>query len=300
MSMHLSLRLTCGVAALGLCTTLAACNNDPGSGTLRVQYSFDAITSCTEHEENVVDVRVELGDAVAVETVACDNAGGEIVLSADAKTYDLVVQGIDDEGDAVLDNLGGLIDDDRVEVIGGDDKVFPVTLGLVPATLLVNLSVRNNGVFAQCTSDAIIVEGIRVDAWGFAGQLHSHEFDLCEFDDFLPVPDEDRAINGRLFDRVVLQPLDGSGTAVGAPIEHDFAAPIGAGKSVQIAVECEGEDCTLTVLGGDPGTPPPDPTGGDPTGGDPTGGDPTGGDPTGGDPTGGDDTTGGADGTTGG
>lgn len=300
MSTHLPLRLSCGFAALGLLASLAACNNDPGSGTLRIQYSFDPVTSCTEHEENITEIRVELrdGDMVeATETVPCDNAGGELTISADARTYDLVVQGIDADGDAALDNLGGAITDDRVEVIGGDDKDVPVTLGLAPARLEVFLSVLNGGFPAQCTagSDIISVHGLRAEAWGTAGQLHSADFDYCDFVDFLPVPDETRLINGRLFQTVVLQPLDESGAPVGPTLQEDFAAPIGAGKSVRVAVECEASDCTVTVLAGDPGGP----TTGDPTTGDPTTGDPTTGDPTTGGSTdgtgdsGADDTTGG-------
>ncbi|MEX1369183.1 MAG: hypothetical protein AB1Z98_39005 [Nannocystaceae bacterium] len=284
-------RLSCGIAALGLTATLGACNNDPGSGSVRVQYAFDAITSCDQNEETVLTIEVELGDEVATESATCDNAGGELVLSAPAGTYDIVVRGIDSDGDVVLDNLGGQITDDRVEIIGGDDKDFPVTMGLVPARLEVNLSVLNNGVFAQCTSDAITVKGLRAEAWSFAGQLHTHDFDLCDFDDFLPVPDEDRMINGRLFDQAVLQPIDASGGAVGPALVVEFTGPIGAGKAVRLSVQCENEDCSAMVLSGDVGTTTDDPTG-DPTGGSDTAPGTTG-DPTAGDDTTGGDTTGG-------
>ena len=157
--MTLPARLSCGIAAIGLCATLGACNNDPGSGTLRVQYSFDSFTSCNEDAENVVDITVELGDDVATETVTCDNAGGEITISAPAGTYDIVVQGIDDVGDAVIDNLNDPITDDRVEVIGGDDKDFPVELGLIPARLEVIMQVINtgSGFPAMCGSTDIMI-----------------------------------------------------------------------------------------------------------------------------------------------
>lgn len=294
MTMPSPARLSRAVAAVGLFTALAACNNDPGSGTVTVNYSFDPITSCNEDQETVIDIEVEIGDDVATDSVSCENGGGDLTVTAPAGTYDIVVRGIDDVGDVVVDNLGGETSDDRIEIIGGDTLDFPVVLGLVPATLEVNLSVRNNGVFAQCTSDAITIKGLRAQAWGFSGQLKTHDFDLCDFDDFLPVPDDMREINGRLFDRAVLQPLDASGNPVGDPYDTQFAAPIGAGKSVRLAIECEDDSCDVIVLEGDPGpsemTTTDDPTGGDPTGGGDTDPGTTGGDPTGGDETGGDST----------
>ncbi len=291
MTMHLR-PLSCGIAALGLTIGLAACNNDPQSGTLRVQYDFATQTSCDQHPETVIDVRVEIGDALATETVTCDNAGGELVVSAPAGTHDILVQGIDPENDAVLDNLGGQITDDRVEVIGGESKDFPVELSLVPARLEVALVVTNNGIPAQCTSNSIMVQGLRAQAWNFAAglELRSHDFDLCEFDDFLPVPDEDRDINGRVFDAAVLQPIDANGGDVGPELEVPFAGPVGAGKAVQIQVSCAGDTCEATILEGDPGptTDTEDPTGGDPTSGGSTGMATTGGESgTGADSTGG-------------
>ena len=292
--MTLPARLSCGIAAIGLCATLGACNNDPGSGTLRVQYSFDSFTSCNEDAENVVDITVELGDDVATETVTCDNAGGEITISAPAGTYDIVVQGIDDVGDAVIDNLNDPITDDRVEEIGGDDKDFPVELGLIPARLEVIMQVINtgSGFPAMCGSTDIMIHGLQVEAASAAGGLKTHEFDLCDFTDIVAVPDDDREINGRLFDRVFLQPLDGMGGSVGDEIEIQFAQAVGAGKSVRIALTCEGDACTFEILQGEAGTTSNGSSGGDATAGE-TDGDTTGSmDDTGGDSTGGDSTGG--------
>lgn len=291
MSMTLPARLTCGIAALGLCATLGACNNDPGNGTVRVQYAFDSFTSCNEDAENVVEIMVEIGDSVATETVACDNAGGEITVSAPAGTYDILVQGIDDVGDPVIDNLNDPTTDDRVEFIGGDDKDFPVELGLIPARLEIIMQVINtgSGFPAMCGSTDIMIRGVEVEAASAAGGLKSHAFDLCDFTDIVAVPDEDREINGRLFDRVFLQPIDETGASVGDEIEIQFAQPVGAGKSVRIALTCEGDSCTYELLEGEVGTTTDDPTG-DPTGGSDTDPGTTTGDPTG---TGGGDTTGG-------
>lgn len=256
-----------GFAALGL-LALAACNNDPQSGNLTINYSFAPGVSCTEDQETVQDIRVEVGEEgmAGSEVAACDNAGGEIVLSGvGAGNYDLFVLGIDTEDDAVLDNLGGEMLDDRVEIIGGESKTVDVTLGLVPARLEVGLVVNNDGFPAQCSSTEIMVKGVRAEAWDFdsADLLKSHDFDLCDFDGFEAVPDEDRDINGRRFDGVVIQPIDATGNAVGPEIDFEFSGPVGAGKLARVSVECEGETCDVQLLEGDPGNTTSNPTTGD-------------------------------------
>jgi hypothetical protein len=289
MTMSLPSRLGRGLAVLGLPSllALAACNNDPQSGSLTINYSFAPGVSCDQHAELVQSVRVEVGglgeEAIASESVACDNAGGEIVLpGVAAGNYDLFVLGIDDEDDAVLDNLGGDMGDDRIEIIGGDPAQADVLLGLAPALLEVGLVVNNQGFPAQCSSTEIMVKGVRAEAWDFGSSdlLKSHEFDLCDFDGFEVVPDMERDINGRRFDGVVIQPIDGTGNPVGSAVDLVFSGPVGAGKVARVSVECEADVCDVQLLGGDAGTTTSDPTGEDPTGGDPTTGDPTTGDPT--------------------
>lgn len=293
MTTHMPARLRRGLAALGLlpllapCLTLVACNNDPQSGSLTINYRFEPAggVSCNEHAENVVDVRVEVGglgdDAIASESVTCDNAGGEIVLAGVAAgSYDLFALGIDDEGDAVLDNLGDEDEDDeRVEIIGGDTKTLEVALGLAPARLEVGLVVTNNAFPAQCASDEITIKGVRAQAWDNVNSelLKSYDFDLCDFAGYLPVPDEDREIKGRRFDGVVIQAIDAAGDPVGTSTRLDFDGPVGAGKLVQVSVECENQDetCVVEVLGGAAGTTTEDPTGGEATAGDATTGDAT-------------------------
>lgn len=299
MTMHYrSWKRAIAATSLAAPLTLAACNNDPESGGLTVNYDFAPNVSCDQNQESVSEIRVEIGEEgmTATQTADCDNAGGELVLTGvPAGSYDMFVLGIDADGDAALDNLGGEITDDRVEVIGGDSKSVNVTLGLAPARLEVRFQVQVNDFATPCGSDNIQIKGLRAQAWDFnsSDQLLSHDFDLCDFDQFLPVPDDEREINGRRFDAVVLQPLDASGAPFGTDIELDLGGPVGAGKLVQIDASCdEGEGtCNATVLGGDPGptTDTETPTGGDPsTGGDPT----TGTDPS----TGGADSTGGTTG----
>jgi hypothetical protein len=301
MTMYLRARLGRGLAALGLLPllALAACNNDPQSGGLTINYSFAQGVSCNGFAENVVDVRIDIGagEMVPTESVACDNNGGEVVLAGvPAGNYDLFAYGIDDADDAVLDNLGEEGEskgepDERVEIIGGDSKTMSVTLGLVPARLEVGLVVNNDSFPAQCSSTEIMIKGVRAEAWDYSAsdQLLSHDFDLCEFDGFETVPDEDRLINGRRFDNVVIQPLDAGGNPVGVSSSLIFDQPVGAGKAARVSVVCEADACDVQLLGGEAGTTTEDPTGEDPTGEDPTGEASTG------DSTGGADTTAGSD-----
>lgn len=275
-----------GIAALGL-LALAACNNDPENGSLTITYSFAPGVSCNENQELVEEIRVDIGEGgmTATQTAPCENAGGELVLaSVAAGNYDLFVLGLDDEGDAVLDNLGGAPSDARIEIIGGDPAEKAVVLGLAPARLEVALVVNNDGFPAQCSSSEIMVKGVRAEAWDFNSSelLKSHEFDLCDFDGFEAVPDMEREINGRRFDGVVIQPIDASGNAVGDSYDFPFGGPVGAGKLARVSVECEGEECNVQLLEGDPGTPPDPTTGEESSTGGSTGGDTTGGSGSGG------------------
>jgi hypothetical protein len=299
MTMHLRARFGRGLAAFGLIAplALAACSDDPQSGSLTINYTFapQGGVNCNEFQENVVDVRVDVGEGETAETesVACDNAGGEVVLAGvPVGNHDLFVYGIDDEGDAVLDNLGDEAEDDeRIEIIGGDSKTLDVTLGLAPARLEVALVVNNEGFPAQCSSTEIMIKGVRAQAWDNVNSelLKAHDFDLCDFDGFEAIPDEEREIKGRRFDGVVIQPLDAGGNPVGTSSSLQFGGSVGAGKLAQVSVECEADTCDIQLLGGDPGTTTMDPTGEDPTGEEATTGESTG------DPTGGGDTTAGGD-----
>lgn len=297
MTTSLRARFGRGLAALGLMPLLglAACSDDPQSGSLTINYSFAPGVSCDQDLEMVQDIRVNVGadGMTASESAACDNAGAEIVLTGvPAGNYDLFVLGIDNEDDAVLDNLGGQPTDDRVEIIGGGDKTVDVTLGLAPARLEVALVVTNSGFPAQCSSNEIMVKGVRAQAYDFGASdlLLSHDFDLCDFDGFEEVPDPDRDINGRRFDGVVIQPIDAAGGPVGPSIDLQFSGPVGAGKRAQVSVECEGDVCDVQLLGGDPGT-TTDPSTGDGTAGEDSGTTGSGG--TAGSGTAGGDTTGG-------
>jgi hypothetical protein len=281
MTIELHARLARALAAFGLLSLLAVatCGDDSGSGSsetetssqtslqtamqdetstqtanLTINYFFPPGVSCDQNEESVQSIRVELGESGAYGSAiaVCDNAGGEVVLSGiDAGSYDLFVLGIDDESDAVLDNRGGSADDDVVETVVGGDQVVDVSLGLAPARLEVRMVVDFNGFPAQCSSDEIMIKGVRVEAWDFtnADLLNSHDFDSCEFDGgFAVVPDMAREINGRRFDGIVIQPLDVMGGAVGSTYDVQLEGPVGAGKLVQVIIECEGDVCDTQVF----------------------------------------------------
>ncbi len=294
MTIDLRARLGRGLAALGLVPllALAACGDDPQSGSLTVSYRFAPGVSCDQDQELVQEILVNVGaDGIkGSESAPCENGGGDVVLTGIAAgNYDLFVLGIDNDDDAVLDNLGGQVADDRVEIIGGGDKTVDVTLGLAPARLEVALVVNNSGFPAQCSSNEIMIKGVRADAYDFGASdlLLSHDFDLCDFDGFEPVPDPGRDINGRRFDGVVIQPLNAAGGSVGSSINLQFAGPVGAGKRAQISVVCEADSCEVQLLGGQVGTTTADPTddpsgsGGPATSSNGTGGSDTGADTTG-------------------
>ncbi len=216
---------------------------------LTIRYTLEAGVSCDQ--DGVESILVHLGEdgAAGTASMPCDDAGGEIVLTAiDPGSYDLLVVGVDANTTAVLGNASG---DEHVELVAGEDHVVDVVLGLVLAHLEVALVVTADGFPVQCNSpQPIMIRGLHVEAWDLANAdlLASHDFDSCDFDGLEPVPDMDRQINGRHFDGVVIQPLDANGGAVGSSYELPLGGPVGAGQLVQVSVECEDDACVVERL----------------------------------------------------
>ncbi|MEM6994206.1 MAG: hypothetical protein AAF721_27070 [Myxococcota bacterium] len=300
--MKLSSRLS-SLALLGLAVATVGCAKDPGNGGVTINYEWLLGAGCdnpfNSGDQVVNEVRVTLtnGGDERTETEACD--GESITIDGVQEgSYTVLVEGLDVDGDAIADNLAMPATDESVSVSEGSTSSVDAELGPAPATIEVALVVENDQGFAVMCNDSGI-KFFNVRAIGQSvGELHSQELDFCTHGvGFQPVPDDMRQVNGLLLNRIDVAWENPMGTELGEQ-QFPLGEPLGAGKTVQVRMDCVETDCmgTLTLPGGgmvDDG----DPTGGGESGMPGTTG---GGGTTGGaDSTGGGGSTGGAD-TTGG
>jgi hypothetical protein len=215
---------------------------------------------------------------------ACDPDVGIDIDTAPAGNYDLIVEGLDAVGDAVMDNSKHT-DSQSIEIIGGSSQEVEADLFPTPGIVTAKMDILVDGQFAQC--QFLDVKTIELTMFRNSTVMHTHQFDVCStMPGYNPVPDEEGLIEGALLNQIVVKALDDAGAEV-----DEFTIPVmpppGAGKTVQISITCDNTDCMGTfdgiegggggggggtTGGNDPGTT----SGGEDTGGDPTGGDSTG------------------------
>jgi hypothetical protein len=250
-----------GLAPLATAALLlgAGCNNDPGSGTLTINYQFGAIGS-TCQAEGVTNVRVTVGNDVEEEPC---NDDGEITLSGvPAGNYDLVVEGIDVEGITVRDNIGNDEDDERVEVIGGSSTDKNVLLFPTPAEIELTLVLLDEDGLQLPSLDTSMIESFSVRATeGTNNLLLDSEVVIADLTSARTiVPDPDRTLNGEEVNTVVINAIvNGAANPIDADpnttaVENfTFEAP-GHGRLIEIRIECQGSDCTGMVQSTNGGT----------------------------------------------
>lgn len=235
----------------------AGCNNDPGSGTVTINYQFGfvaASSSCTG--EGVGTIRISFGDEERTEI--CSDTG-EIVLSGiEARNYnDFVVEGIDGETITIRDNLDAPDDDESLEVIDGASTTIDVTLTPTPAQIEVTFILLDaNGVpyvpSAEVPIDTFGVRGLA----GSSSLLLEHDFTVSNLQSATNiVPDEERDLDGQLVDTVVVS-YDGlqvDADPSTTPLEAFTFDPPGDGRLIQIRVTCNGDVCTGELIDTDQG-----------------------------------------------
>ena len=239
------------LAPLAVATLLgfAGCNNDPGDGSLTINYRFGIGTSSCS-AEGVSSVRVSLGDES--ETRPCSDEGEITLTGVPARNYnDLLVEGIDAEGVTIRDNLDDPDDDERVEVIGGSSTSIDVTLTPTPAILeltIVQLAAPNT---PYAPSEDPVYEDFEViAAEGSASPLLIHVFEYSQLTSLTNyVPDPERDLDGDRVDTVVVNADDMQVDADPSTPEIDeFSfAPPGDGRTIKINVTCIAEACEGTV-----------------------------------------------------
>lgn len=231
---------------LGL-LALTGCNEDGGPGTASIDYVLGNSKRCAEVQVETIHVVLSRGEGVdrveLAETYAPCVDGPVMVEDIEPNTYDLLVEGLDQEMFAVFDNLGTDPAERKIEVFEGSLVEVPVSLTARPA----DLSVRWDFGFSSCMGAGIDRFLIRAFEVGGGNLLLEHEVD-CETpgDDaggYRLVPDPDRVLNGSLLGEVGVVALDAAGVMVGEQTTFVFEVP-GAGRPVKVTLDCTELGCT--------------------------------------------------------
>ena len=234
-------RLSTALCVLALCSA-SGCQSDKkdASGVLVVPFELGNRKACDEL--GVTSVRAELDDGTYSEETDCDAGELRFNLVHEGR-YDLVVYGLDDHDDAIMDSLadGPL----AVDVIGKHTTVVvdpAIKLTAAPASLLLRWELG----FGSCESAHL--GGFTVSAWRADGSELLMESEVaCDMpgagrDQYRLVPDKDRELSGDAVGEVQIQPFDVNDIAMGDPISFTFDSP-GAGGKVKLSLACDEGGC---------------------------------------------------------
>ncbi len=232
----LSFRLLTPLAAIALGT---ACADGPNNGNLELSYNFGFDGNGTCQQFGVETVKVSLlrnTDATRTEEAPCAPETPILVDTIPSGKYDVLVQGIDANGVAVVDNVGGATDDDSVKISGGVTRSLETNLAIAPAVFKVKWQNFLDGDFAMC--NFIEAKKFRVRTFRMMStELVSVDFDCEVPPGFQTVPDPERKLDGTLFDSATFQPLDDNDMPLGDVLSITFQPP-GPGQTIEWAIEC--------------------------------------------------------------
>lgn len=239
----LAIRLALTVTAL----CAAACNNDPGTGSLTVEYKLGLNGACDAFE--VSTVRVTLDDGKYQEEEPCDPTDPILITGVAADNYEVLVEGVDVDGVTVMDNIGGE-SDESVEVVGGSEVTHDVRLGETPAQVQVKWLKLVDGEPSECAF--VATKFFEVSAYhGATSFFPPHEFPCSVPPGYQVLPDPGRAIDGKTLDGVLVSVLDENKDEIGDDLVFNFPPP-GPGRAVQINITCDGPvsapECTGVVV----------------------------------------------------
>lgn len=232
------------IVALAASLSLGGCKDDPGPGDLRVPYRLGNDLSCSSQEVESIRITLNPGAEDIVAEAAC--GGGEVLVDrVDPGRYFMLVEAIDAEGFAVMDNALD-VELPRVEVLGDSEVEAPTqTLSTTP----VGLEIAVDFAASSCTASGIA------------------EFEVTTFDDsetevllsatlpcddaiagYRKIEDPDRDLRPGTFGAVRVQALDGDGAEVGAAIVQTFTPPK-AGRTIKLLLEdCDATGCPSSSL----------------------------------------------------
>ncbi len=215
---------------------ILACGGDTPSGIISVRYSIGATDDCAPLD--IMTVRAEVGNDVQSAQADCDPSQPLVLDGIDAGNYPLLVTAIDSMGFIVMDNIGGLEDDDTVEVVGGSSREVDASLATTPATIGLKWILTVDGEGAEC--QFLATKTLRVTAFQNDGntQMLTHDFDCVKPPGFAYVPDPNRVIDGQGLDTVQIRLFDDSDDELATAVEGPFEPP-GPGRAVEITITCD-------------------------------------------------------------
>ncbi len=237
----------------------AGCNNDPGSGTLTINYEFGiGGSSCAN--EGVETIRVSFGDEQ--ESQPCSDDGQVVISGVPARKYnDFVVEGIDAEDITIRDNLTAPAEPGTIEVIGGSSQDVDVGLFPTPASIELTFVLLDEDELQLPSLDSSVVESFDVRAaQGTGAILLDSSVDVDQLTSAkVIVPDANRSLDGLRVDTVVIDytangssgQVDGDPDATG-PQPFTFDPP-GDGRLIQIRITCIVDECEGILMGTDMG-----------------------------------------------
>lgn len=228
-------------------TVLGGCaDTDPGSALIHYRIGNDKTCS----EAGVEQIRVILDEDDGIDDIAPCSSDGEFLYEGiPVGDYTIIIQGIDGDGYAIVDN----IDEDAVKInisgSGAEKETSVIALTDSPAIL----QVRWNFGFGSCESVGIDHFLIEAYAEGSgSNKLLSETLD-CDTpgegsEGYRIVPDPDRELLGGVFGEAYIRPQDASGNLVGEAQSFSFAA-VAPGYTISTTIECDESGC---VGSGDP------------------------------------------------
>lgn len=223
------------------CPAVGCGEAEPQTGTVVVPFALGNYKECSEL--GITQVRAELDEGAAAETVSCET--GEVRFNGVLPgAHDVKLYGLDADGFPAMDSLESPA---RVVVIGeqgGTVTAEPsVVLSLAPASLHLRWDLG----FGSCTSADI--DFFLVSAWRQDGsELLLQQSIACDTagegeNQYRQLLDEERRLGGTELGEVSVQPFDANGVSVGDPAQFTFEAP-GAGRPVHLTLECAAGGCT--------------------------------------------------------
>jgi hypothetical protein len=225
---------------LATATLLGGCaETDPGSALIKYRIGNDK--TCAEAGVDQIKVTLDEEDGID-ETFPCGE--GEFLYEGiPVGKYTVIVEGIDDLGVTIVDNIDAEETKLNISGDGSEKETNIIALTDSPA----KLRVRWDFGFASCES--VGVESFLIEAYDSTGsnQLLSETIDCTTpgegSEGYRAVPDPDRELLGGVFGEVGVRPQDASGGLVGQAVIFGFTSPM-PGYTISTTLVCDEAGCT--------------------------------------------------------
>jgi hypothetical protein len=239
-----TIRLALSTCMLATLVSTAGCKDDTETGSLTVEYQLGKASNTCE-SESVETVQAMLGDGEYEEDSPCDS--DVMFTDIPSGTYSLLVQAIDNDGFAVMDNVDDE-DTQQVEILGGSTREVEAQLAAAPARMYIRWALFLDDFQADC--DEVTTKQFDVEVWDDADNMLLNDVIDCDAPtdedrggQYIRIPDPDRDIQGSAVVELDVQPQTAGGDAVGDPVVFVFDPP-GRGRELSFTLTCEDDVCT--------------------------------------------------------